>query len=330
MRALRIPKISLKTAVAVEVIALMTVLAWFLPGGEDLYRFYLPLARGCLTCAYNPWHAMWIVFPLRFVPPRLLWTLWTCISGVMLWWASHRLAVNPVIVLLSFPALGMIWLGQVDALIALGLALAVTARSPWLRGLGIALTTIKPQVAALALILVLWFDSDRWRVLIIPTGVLALSLIVWGLDWPLRWWSSRALTADLPLWGTASLFPYGLAAVLAIPLVRTPREKITAALLASALATPQFGIYSYVTFLVFMAPWWALPLSYAWALAYPLLQGYALEFAWTLPLSLLVALIWPQLRSWWMASARRLHLGSRHVQPPDHQPDRPGDHSPGA
>jgi hypothetical protein len=121
---------------------------------------------------------------------------------------------------------------------------------------------------------------------------------VWGLDWPLRWWQTRDIAAGLPLWGTASLFPAGLAAFAAVPLVDGPRKKVTAALLASALAIPQFGIYSYVTFLVFLAPAWALPLSYAWALVYPFLQAVSLEFAWTLPLGLLAWLLWPTLKGW--------------------------------
>ena len=291
-------KLSLKDVVALEIVGLMTVLAFFLHGGEDLFTFYLPLARGCLTCAYNPWHTMWVVFPLRFIPVNLLWPFWILASGLMLWWTARQLKVNPTIVLLSFPAMGLIWLGQVDAVVALGLGLALTARSPWLRGLGIALASIKPQVSAVAILVLLWLDHDRWRVMIVPAAVLAASMVAWGPDWPLRWWRTRDITASLPLWGMASLFPVGLAAFAAIPFVDGPRNKVTAALLASALAIPQFGVYSYVAFLVFLAPGWALPLSYAWALAYPFIQGLSLELAWVLPLGLLGCLLWPSARRW--------------------------------
>jgi hypothetical protein len=94
------------------------------------------------------------------------------------------------------------------------------------------------------------------------------------------------------------LYPFGFIAFATIFLVDGVRQKVTAALLASALALPQFGIYSYVSFLVLLAPPWALPLSYAWALAYPFIQGWALQFAWTLPLGLLLWMVWPLVRDW--------------------------------
>lgn len=309
-------QLSLTNVVALEIILLLTVLAYFLPGGEDLFTFYLPMARGCLTCAYNPWHTSWVLFPLQFIPIRILWPVWTLATGLMLWWAARRLKVSPVIVLLSFPAMGLIWLGQVDGLVVLGLCLAATSRSPWLRGVGLTLASIKPQVSGAAILVLLWYDSDRWRTLIIPGLVLAASLLVWGPDWPLRWWRSRDILAGLPLWGMASLFPYGFIAFAAIPFIDTPRSKVAAALLASALALPQFGVYSYVAFLVFLAPVWALPLSYAWALGYPFIQGWSLQFAWTLPLALLVWLTVPSARAW---IARRRSAGS----PPDTGPAAP-------
>jgi hypothetical protein len=55
----------------------------------------------------------------------------------------------------------------------------------------------------------------------------------------------------------------------------------------SALATPFFGVYSYLVFLIFRAPWWSLPLSYAWLLMYPLYGKASMRFAWVLPIGLL-------------------------------------------
>lgn len=291
-------KLSLKNAVALEIVILMTVLAFFLPGGEDLFTFYLPMARGCLTCAYNPWHTSWIIFPLAFIPVRILWPVWTLATGLMLWWSARRLDVNPAVVLLSFPAMGLVWLGQADGLVVLGLCLAMTSRSPWSRGLGITLASIKPQISVAAILVMLWYDRDRWRALIVPGLVLVASLVVWGPDWPLRWWRSRDVLAGLPVWGEASLFPVGFAAFTALPFVEGVRKKVTVALLASALALPQFGVYSYVVFLVFVAPVWALPLSYAWALAYPFMSGLSMHLAWILPLGLLAWLLWPKASLW--------------------------------
>ena len=104
----------------------------------------------------------------------------------------------------------------------------------------------------------------------------------------------------LPVWGQATLlFPFSLVTLLSIFLVEGKRKRVLAALLASAISVPWFGVYSYVVFLVMMAPWWAVPLSYVWMIAYPWLNNHAMKFAWILPLTLLITLIWPPLVERW-------------------------------
>ncbi len=295
---MKIRKIPLRTAIACEIVVITTIAAFFLPGGDDLYRFYLPLAKGCLECALNPWHTRWIVFPLRFVPPRLLWPVWVLVTTSGLVWASHRLRSNPVVVLLAFPTLGLIWLGQIDVLIVLGLVLALLSPSPYLRGVGLVLASTKPQVTGIAILVLLWQDHQRWRTLLIPALVFLASLLVWGPTWPLRWLAARP-DLGMPVWGLATLFPLGLVTLLAIFLVKGKRSKLTAALLASALAVPWFGVYSYVVFLPFITPWWAVPISYLWIVAYPWLGNKAMRFAWVLPSALMVSLLWPAIRKGW-------------------------------
>lgn len=290
-------RLSLKRAVAIEVIILMVGGALVLPGGEDLYRFYLPIAQG--EHGYNPWFASWILFPIQFVPIRYLWAVWVMFTGVTVFWASEHLHINSTFVLLAFPTMGQVWLGQTDAILMLGLLLALLAPSPYLRGFGLLLAAIKPQVTAPAILVLLWCDQARWKTLIAPAIVLLLSLGVWGIDWPVRWWLSRDIYAPLPVWGYAAVFPYGLAAFLAIFLVKDVRRKVTAALLATALGVPAFGIYSHVVFMIFISPWWALPLSYAWVVAYPWYGNTALRFAGVLPLGLLIYLLWPVLKDHW-------------------------------
>lgn len=290
-------RLPLKRAVAIEVIVLMVGGALVLPGGEDLYRFYLPIAQG--EHGYNPWFASWILFPIQFVPIRYLWAVWVLFTGAVVFWATQRLHTNSAFVLLAFPMMSQMWLGQTDALLILGLLLALLSPSPYLRGVGLLLAAIKPHVTGPAILVLLWCDQARWKTLIVPTGVLLLSLAVWGIDWPLRWWLSRDIYAPLPVWGYAAIFPYGLIAFLAIFLVKDVRKKVTAALLATALSVPAFGVYSYVVFMVFISPWWALPLSYAWAVAYPWYGNTALRFAWTLPLGLLIYLLRPAFKDYW-------------------------------
>jgi hypothetical protein len=291
-----LPKI--EDAIAVELTIVITLTTLFLPGGEDLHVFYRPFANGCLTCAFNPWHASWILFPLRLIPPFLLWPVWTLFTLLGIIWASRRLGTNTAFVLLAFPTLGLIWLGQVDALLIVGLALALTARSPYWRGVGLLLASVKPQVTGIAILVLLWQDDERLKTLIIPMLVLAASAIVWGVDWPVRWLESRR-AIEMPVWGLATLFPYALITFGSIFLVKDKQKRVAAALLASALAVPWFGIYSYAVFLVFFAPWWAIPLSYLWAVGYPWYENTALRFAWILPLGLLIGLLWPSIAERW-------------------------------
>ncbi|MBN1313686.1 MAG: hypothetical protein JXB30_19945 [Anaerolineae bacterium] len=286
----------LRRAIAIEVIILMVGGALFLPGGEDLYRFYLPVAQGCPECGYNPWFTSWILFPIQFIPVRYLWAVWVLFTGVTVYWAAERLQTNSAYVLLAFPMMGQMWLGQTDAVLILGLMLIMLSSNPYLRGAGIVLASIKPHIAGPAILILWWYDKERWKTLIVPTAVFLLSLIVWGIDWPIRWWLSRDLNASLPVWGHAAIFPYGLAAFPAIFLVKDTRQKVAIALLAAALSIPSFGIYSYIVFLVFTSPWWALPLSYAWVVAYPCYGNLALRFAWTLPMGLLIYLLWPVMK----------------------------------
>jgi hypothetical protein len=211
--------------------------------------------------------------------------------------------------MLAFPTMGMFWLGQVDALVMVGVVLALTGRNPYLRGAGLLLASIKPHVSGIALLLILIGDRQRWKMLIVPAAVLLLSFAVWGIDWPLRFVAGIP-EPEPPAWDFGSLFPVGLVAFGAIFLVREPRQRVAASLLAAALGAPWYGVYSGVTYLPFFSTWLALPLGYAWVLAFPLLGNSALRFTWLLPLGLLVVLIWPELR----------RLQTRKQKPPP-QPD---------
>ena len=286
----------LKKAVLIEVVFLFVGAAFFLPGGQDLDHLY-QYANGCLSCAYEPPFGSWLLFPLRFIPTEVRWPLWTLLTCLALIWSSRRFGVEPLWVLLSFPAVGHIWLGQLDGFVALGIALAVTAPHPFARGFGLLVMAVKPQVAGPAILLLLWRERDKLRTLAIPVAVMLLSFVAWDVDWPVRWLFEHNEPADMNLipWRLASRYPVGLLAFLVVPWLKTPRDQLRATLLATALGFPFYSSYSYVTFLVIGAPWWSVPLSYAWALAYPWLGREALQFAWVLPLALLTQLVWPVL-----------------------------------
>ncbi len=304
------------TAIPIQVTLIFAGAGFFLPGGEDLHRFYRPLAEGCVVCAYNPWYTHWLLLPLAWTPPHLLWPFWSLATGLILTVISRYLGTNPSAVLLAFPMMGLVWLGQVDALVALGLALALLSPNVFMRGGGLLLASIKPHVAGLAILVLLWHEKDHLKTLIVPGIVLAASFFVWGINWPARWLTPQE-QFFMPVWGQASLYPYALAVLPAVLLGRDKREQATIALVVSALAVPRFGVYSYVTFLPFAAPWWAVPVSYLWVVAYPWLGNQAMQFAWVLPLALLFYLTIPAARERWPALRVRFARSQdeRHKKP---------------
>jgi hypothetical protein len=295
--ARKIGLMTLKRAVTLEVVAILCVATWFLPGGQDLQAYYVPFAAGCLSCGFNPYYVSWLLRPLVWLPSEWVWPLWTLVTCLLLIVTSRQFGAEPLWVLLSFPAIGQIWLGQIDGLLCLGLALGLYASNPYVRGIGWLLLSIKPQVTIAALGVLCWHERQRWRVLSFPALVWLASLFYWGWDWPLNW--LRTSQPPPHVWRLASLYPYGIAAFLSLSLWRARLPRVQAALWAMALAMPFFGVYSYIVFLVMFAPWWAVPLSYGWLLAYPWLGNRALQWAWILPLGLLLHQIWPLLTAQW-------------------------------
>ena len=168
----------------------ITIGSFILPGGGDLYEYYLPFAEGCLNCGYVPYFAEWFLWPLTLLPSYpWAWPFWTIISIGLYFFLIRKTGVNPAFLMLTLPMLAQLWGGQIDVLVALGLVIFLLAPSPYLRGVGIVLALLKPQLSFLALFFVFLQEDrrDLWKVLIFPLFVGILSLIVYGIDWPIRW-----------------------------------------------------------------------------------------------------------------------------------------------
>lgn len=286
-------KKNLWRAVTLEVIVLLTGATFFLPIGGDLADYYLPFARGCLSCGHNPYYASWLLWPLGLLPDRVAWSFWTFASCLGIWWACERLGTNPIAVLLSSFGISQLRLGQIDAVLAVGLVLAMTANNPIERGLGLVLASIKPQVAGIAIVTLLWYERANWRVLVAPGLVLAASLAIFGFDWPLQWLISGYKPQTLQVMYLSSLFPIGLISFLSVLKLKGKRDQVHGVLLASALGMPFYSAYSYVVPAVFGMPWWATVLSYVGLITYPWLWWSGLfRFLWLVPASLLICLLW--------------------------------------
>lgn len=266
------------------------IASFFLPGGDDLYRFYLPFANGCLNCGFVPYFAEWILWPLSILPPGLVWPVWTTVTVVGFIGLCWYTRVNPAIVLLSFPAMGQFWLGQIDVIIGLGLAISLLASNPYLRGVGILLALVKPQLTGLAVLILLIHQprQEIAKVLVIPFVAIMMSFFMYGLTWPIDWLSNSLNNLPVHVWRLASrdIWPYGILFTLTVFVFSSLRPRFEATLMVSSVATPFFSVYSYLILLIFRAPWWSLPLSYVWFLMYPIYGKASMRFAWILPVGL--------------------------------------------
>jgi len=271
--------------------------SFFLPGGDDLYRYYIPFENGCLDCGYVPYFAQWILWPLRLLPayPHA-WPAWTIVNVAGFMLLAYFTDINPLLFMLSFPFFGQIWLGQIDVFICAGLVVFLFAKNPCWRGLGIALAMTKPQLTFIPLVFIMLLEDPKtfWRLLIVPSSLFLISLMVYGVSWPGAWISNALRDLPLHAWRLASMdiWRFGIF-LLPVPLlVKNPRKRLEAGLLVSALATPFFGVYSYVTFLLFDTRWWTVLLSFAWCLGYFWYRATALRLAWILPVAMLIALVY--------------------------------------
>lgn len=273
----------------------LIVTSFYLPGGDDLYRYYLPFVQGCLDCGYTPYFVQWFLFPIKYFPGYpLTWPVLTIftVSGFLL--LASQLKINPLFLLLSFPMLGQIWLGQVDILIAFGLATFLFGGNPYIRGVGLTLALSKPQLTALPIFLCFLLDSPRiWvKLLLAPVLTLIASLFYYGPHWPLFWFHNATTELPIHVWRLAGMdfWRIGLFLIPLPFLFRDKKERLLAGLLVSSLATPFFGVYSYIVFLLFHSKWWLVLLSYTWLLGFAFWQENSMRFAWVLPVGMLIDL----------------------------------------
>jgi hypothetical protein len=274
----------------------LIVASFFLPGGDDLYRYYIPFENGCLECGFVPYFAQWFLFPLRLLPDYpLAWPVWTFLSVVTFLALAYFTGINPFLFLISFPFLGQVWLGQIDVLICAGMVLFLFARNPYWRGLGIILALTKPQLTFLPLIFAMLLESPKsiWKILGFPFLTITLSLVIYGFSWPVAWISNSLRGVPEHVWRLAGMdvWKFGIFLLPAPLLLKDQRKRFVAGLLVSALATPFFGVYSYVAFLLMDVRGRYVALSYAWLLGFFWFQESAMRFAWILPVSMLVWLV---------------------------------------
>ncbi len=260
-----VPAVSrLRWFIVAEIGLLLLIGLFTYPSGDDFFDHFLPMARGCVTCGYNPYFTSWFLYPLSWLPWKANYLVWTALTLAAFVAAARYFAADPIRVILSFPMTWTLWLGQIDALPLAGLVMgdyALRRRRPLLLGPALVLMATKPQLSLAVMVLYLLHTTSLLRALLVPAVVAILSFLVWGLDWPLQWLAHRP-DFDYTPW-LASLWPWGLVAF--IPAVLVPSgisERRKMLLYASAIGLPFFGSYSYTLFLIQGAPWWSIVATY--------------------------------------------------------------------
>lgn len=179
----------------------------------------------------SPYPALWLFSVYASLPLTIAALLWYGTNAFGYLFALHRFKGSHLLVALSVPCVWTFVGGQIEGILALGLALAMTGSPLW-AGLGITLLSFKPQLGALAIIFVMVKRRD-WRIFVIPAGVYLLSLLRWGF------WIDDWLNAVSGFANPGLLFPYKLVLLLLLPWIRD----LPVWLYVESLVMPYFGYY---------------------------------------------------------------------------------------
>jgi hypothetical protein len=303
----------LRDAAALGIAVGFIVVLVFLPmtpeAGVDLRYAYIPAGKGDLGAVFNPYWTRLLFELLASVP------FWVAYAGLMmislagLVLSTRILGGDLLFALLTYQFGVLLFYGQLDALVALGIALGwwgLGHRNPWMSGLGFSLASIKPHLSAPALLLLWWwFDGpSRAKSLVIPMLMVLVSF--WRYGWWIPDWLNQVLSQNPGRMGSITLWEYVGPSVLLlwIPalLVQLPRqEKLLLFLATSALTMPYYQHWSLVALQAFPIKWLAWLGSMGFL--FPVFGAKILEWIVLMPLAVYGRSVWIGWRN--LASARQ-------------------------
>ncbi len=222
----------------------------------------------------NPAHVLFLFYPLAMLPTLGGYIVLMLLSVVSMRLIAHLAQVSKWLIFPSFPALWMLVYGQIDTFVALGVGLgwwAIRTKRPYWQGVATLLLCLKPHLGGLLALVYLFWQWDR-RAFVVSGLVGVVSLVLFGLGWPIEWFKRLVSETGLTLNASGSfgnptndfndigLFPYGL---LLWPLVLIPyprQQKIPAIISACIASSPYAGNYSLMTVLAVPLSIWIYPL----------------------------------------------------------------------
>lgn len=229
------------------------------------YDWYYYFSHGQFISFYPPWNIY------------LQWITWPGLIGLNcagLFIGLYQRRASLVVIMAAFFSLPLVWvifLGQIDGIILLGLT-----GLPWL----MPLATLKPQISAFA-----FLANRRWFIVFICW--LLLTIFIWGF-WPLemlnynaRWEKiyGQEISSQQPQ--NISFWPWTIP--VALVMLWLSRGDMDMLMLAGAMATPHLIPYSYIVVLPAIArvkTWLALVLvALTWL---PLSANWVGNWGWYL------------------------------------------------
>jgi hypothetical protein len=192
---------------------------------------------------FIPYYGYMFLWPLTLLPEQAGWIVLNVLSGLCFIGAC-RLWGTRVLLLVSVPSLFFVFSkGQIEGIIALGVALAVCHPSPYLRGVGVMLALLKPHLTILPLVSATIRRWD-WRVLIAPVVILIASFCIYGL-WPIKWLQSLPVSHAVISDTTRNIAPFGWWSLLFTPVALWLFWKNERQLLAiTPFTVPYYAFYS--------------------------------------------------------------------------------------
>jgi hypothetical protein len=230
------------------------ILGFFIPQGFDWKAYF---SRGLLYPIWTPW----TLDVVHFVN----WPILIGITGLAIVYRTRKYSSSVLPVLLaifSLPTMWVIYMGNLDGLVLVGLILLP---------IGAPLALMKPQIAAFALL-----AKKNSIIAGIIWGV--VSLLIWG------WWPLNFLKVLTPAWKVEwiqdiSIFPWGI--LLALPLMWFSRGDEDLLMAAGSLATPHLFPYHFILLTPALArmkrPWMIATWLITWT---PLLANWLGPTAW--------------------------------------------------
>jgi hypothetical protein len=264
---------------------------------------------------YNPPWLIPILSPFITMPGRAGYVLFLGATIGMVLYATRVFSGRHVVVLLSAQLFWVLWWGQIEGLVILGMALAWQAlktKSWMLMIVALLLAALKPQMVFLPALAIWWWSGkDRWKSLAGLVLITGLSIVIYG-PWPV-WFIQNVVyisvssqygpwNSSIGLWALPLIIP-----ALALKLERLPR--LLALTATGMLISPYMPYYSTLLLLCFPLPWWSILFAFLGYLPEVLGTTIAWNGIVLLPAGVLLWVYWPHMKSAanWQFPGRESH-----------------------